>query len=52
MNAHPTKFFAAWLKTILIVFAIGLGSVPLVAEEAEDRFCDNQRRLMVFSLHT
>jgi hypothetical protein len=34
MNGHPLKFFAAWLKTTLMVFAIGLGSVPLVAEAA------------------
>ena len=35
MNAHPIKNFATWLKTILIIFAIGLGSVPLVAEAAK-----------------
>jgi uncharacterized repeat protein (TIGR02543 family) len=34
MNGHPLKFFAAWLKTTLMVFAIGLWSVPLVAEAA------------------
>ena len=34
MNGRTMKFFATWLKTILIVFAIGLGSVPLISEAA------------------
>lgn len=34
MNGRPMKYFATWLKTILMVAVIGLGSVPLVAEAA------------------